>query len=103
MRIRHLGVFGILTVTSCFQEVESFNESSESLNDNSINFPYPPQPPSNSDIPDKNNNFWECGTDYIITDNPDGTKSVIKVYLNCDPLADIYMGCPMRDTEMLQK
>jgi hypothetical protein len=103
MAVKHFLVFVILILTSCTQEIGNFHESSESVNNDSINLPYPSPPSSNSLVTDKNNNFWECGTDYIVTDNPDGTKSIFKVWMPCNPMADIYTGCPIKEVEILEK
>ncbi len=40
------------------------------------------------------NDGWNCGTEWIVIKNPDGSYAYIEINKICDPLQDIYKGCP---------
>jgi len=37
---------------------------------------------------------WLCGSEIITADGPDGKLIYFEVPLPCDPIADLYTGCP---------
>lgn len=39
-------------------------------------------------------NSWFCGTELIEAIGPDGKIILMEIPLQCDPISDIYLGCP---------
>lgn len=37
---------------------------------------------------------WKCGFEQIAVPGPDGKMIIEEVPMECDPLADVYIGCP---------
>lgn len=91
-----LGALGILLINAigCFQEAV---RPEQEIVDNSIGGAnsYPPPIVSNSaSSGSASQDAWSCGTEWILLKKPDGTFFYVEIYKDCDPLADIYKGCP---------
>lgn len=97
MQIHYLfGVLGILLInTSCFQEVE---RPEQEIINNSIggsnSYPVFTVSNSTSSSIEPNPQSWDCGTEWIIIKNPDGSYAYLEIVRICDPLQDVYKGCP---------
>lgn len=91
-----IGVVGILVLkTACIQAVE---RPEQEENDNSLggakSYPVLAVSNASSHNQEPNSNSWNCGTEWIMLKDPDGNYFYIEIYKNCDPLQDIYKGCP---------
>ena len=97
MNVRHvfsaLFLFGMMSCVAGLGEPSVREETVDSNNPNekskSIDFgghdAYPT--PSHPDP-------WDCGTEIIKAEGPDGSIYFVEVPVPCDPMQDEYKGCP---------
>jgi len=96
MKIQRLSTIGFLiTSLSCTQtEVKPVIDYDVGLGGQSSTY-YPYVSASSSSTAEQpQQDFWDCGVDYITTQGPDGQTIIVEVRIPCDPLADLYKGCP---------
>ena len=96
-RIEHLvGLITLFIGFSCSAKlnsnsIESFDEKSHE-----ISGPYPIISSSNTGLQEDliSEEQWQCGYEVIVVTGPAGEVIYVEVPLPCDPLADVYKGCP---------
>ena len=98
MRIYHaIGFILLIASFSCsIQAVESATQedfTGETTAEH-MSKPYPESTASQEDTSKINTDTWQCGFEVISVKGPDGEMIQSLVPLSCDPLADLYKGCP---------
>ena len=84
---------------SCAVQVEEKSVSSgEDKHKKEELDPYP-DVEEKSDLSKDNSNphslsTWDCGKEIIVVEGPNGEKIFAEVDIPCNPLEDVYMGCP---------
>lgn len=100
MKIRPcIWLLGILVFnTACYQAVERPGQEIIDNSTGGASSSYPPPLISNSSssssTDDSTEQNWTCGTEWILLKDPDGNDFYVEIPRSCDPLADIYTGCP---------
>ena len=87
-----IGLFCI--ATSCMmQTIDTDTNPTQALISNEDQYgPYPASPPANEGS--KDNFPLKCNYEWITVKGPNDELIVIKVLIECNPLADMYIGCP---------
>jgi len=92
----------LLTIMSCAAKIE---DTSEDIIKSSIGGEgYGPYPliDSKESKHEENENYWDCGSEWIVVEGPDGKLINKEIPLQCDPHADFYVGCPT-EINLIQK
>jgi len=96
MNVRHVFsavfLFGMMSCVAGLGEAPRLEESddsnnssekSKSIDADSRVYPIPSHPDP-----------WDCGTEIIKAEGPDGSIYFVEVPVPCDPMQDEYKGCP---------
>lgn len=96
MKLRHLFSLGLFfTGISCSMQIRSTeieSTSEDQTTSGPIAYPGVSDVEDSEEIP--SNDPWRCGSEWIVVDGPGGEKIYSELPLLCDPLADVYLGCP---------
>jgi hypothetical protein len=91
-------VTGILLIsTACYQPVERPEQEvvDDSVGGSKNSYPIPEFSTSSYSLPDDtSNNDWNCGTEWVLLKDLNNSYFYVEIPRMCDPLADIYKGCP---------
>lgn len=104
MKLRHLFSLGLLFAGfSCSVEMHPV-ESDVAMDDQAqkspgpTSYPEDPAPQEPVDVPP--DDPWRCGSEWIVVDGPNGEKIYSEIPMLCDPMADVYLGCPPDSTPL---
>jgi len=109
MNIHHLLSGGLLiALVSCaveMGEIAGADDTEKVINkSDSSGGPYPPPSDGFSEGPSEYKpDPWRCGSDWYELKDSQGNSYIIELPIPCDPLADIYRGCPGPDFTMTQE
>jgi len=102
MKNYHLISFLLLLVgISCAMKIEKVDQAAQNVDGVEEYGPYP-SINSNESYPEENENYWDCGSEWIVIEGPDGELISKEIPLQCDPHADFYVGCPT-EINLIQK
>lgn len=95
MKVQRLSMVAVVMTLSCVGiETNPIVEHDSGSGGQSTSY-YPHSVVSTSSSPNQpQEDFWDCGVDYVVTRGPQGETIIVEVRIPCDPLADIYIGCP---------
>jgi len=95
MNIQRLLIVGcFISLLGCVNPIIGTDSDDQNGFGGSMTTYYPFTSSTGHDENEIHDDFWDCGTDYIIVKDPDGNVIVSVVKIPCDPLQDIYLGCP---------
>lgn len=95
MKVQRLSMVAVIMTLACVGTDEGpIDERGTGSGGHSTAY-YPHSVVSTSSSPNQpQEDFWDCGVDYVVTRGPQGETIIVEVRIPCDPLADIYIGCP---------
>lgn len=103
MNIRHvfsaLFLFGMMSCAVGLEETLNKKRVDNDSEKDSETFDHNPVSKEHSEHPDP----WDCGTEIIEVDGPDGSLYLVEVPLPCEPLQDEYKGCPVEQFSLPEK
>lgn len=100
---RLLSFCSLLTIISCATNVDDVLTPNEQSSFGGESYwPYPKDPPKETE-PTQHEYYWNCGTEWIEIEGPNGEIIRQEIPLICDPSADFYVGCPEKINSIINQ
>jgi len=91
--------FIIIGISCSIRSAVDDQETSTSTNTTGGGYGLYPNVISYNKNEEENEDPWVCGYEVIESIGPQGEIFLIEVQLPCDPMADVYKGCPPESLE----
>lgn len=96
LTLAHLmSIFLFISGVSCVvNTVDEGDVIDDVVADDEENYSYPPIGVGSEESNDQISDQWMCGYEIIVVEGPDNKLIYSEVPIPCDPIADVYLGCP---------